>query len=660
MTTSANIPVPSSKQPQARQFALWANTYDDTPNPMLSLEQRILSLLLPDVRGRDVLDVGCGTGRWLDRMVSSSPASLTGVDPSPEMLEHAAGKLAGRARLLSGDACALPVSDASADVVLASFVASYVEDLARFTAELRRAVRSDGKVFLSDVHPETAAACGWKRGFVAGATHIELRTPATSLDKMLSCFAAAGLEVISLIEPPFGQPEANTLLSAGKLDILSATDNLPAIYILELRPAARQFCTTSANHAHDSGLAFRSARVALDEQAAIGTTLEIREGRIASLATSRRLPAPSYPRSTQSIDLTGYLLLPGLINAHDHLEFGLYPNLGRGPYANCQDWATDIHQNDSNLIAQHQTVPKDVRLWWGAIRNLLCGVTTVCHHNPLSQHLFDDDFPVRVISNFGWAHSLAIDPDFAGSFHATPPDVPFITHACEGLDDAAAREIFEFDRLGALDERSILVHGLALSPEGIALLNQRSSTLVWCPTSNCFLFGRTHTAETIAALHQVLLGSDSSLTAAGDLLDEVRFAHRDTGVPAGETYRMVSDRAALAFRLGDGQGTIRAGVAADFIAVRDRGLSPADTLASLTTQDVELVLVRGRVQLASHNVMQRLPGRLTSGLLPLAVDSTLRWIRAPLGRLFSEAQRVLGCDIKLGGKEVRHVSSAWL
>ena len=110
------------------------------------------------------------------------------------------------------------------------------------------------------------------------------------------------------------------------------------------------------------------------------------------------------------LNLDGYLLLPGLINAHDHLEFGLYPNLGRGPYANSQEWAADIHQNDSAIIAAQESVPKDVRVWWGAIRNLLCGVTTVCHHNPLHAELLKEEFPMRVIRNFGWGHSLAMDP----------------------------------------------------------------------------------------------------------------------------------------------------------------------------------------------------------------------------------------------------------
>ncbi len=93
--------------------------------------------MLGSVRGKDVLDVGCGTGRWLKQLSEAAPQSLTGVDFSPEMLDRAQRKLGRRALLAAGNATTLPVAASSADVVLASFVASYVPDLDRFASELR-------------------------------------------------------------------------------------------------------------------------------------------------------------------------------------------------------------------------------------------------------------------------------------------------------------------------------------------------------------------------------------------------------------------------------------------------------------------------------------------------------------------------------------------
>jgi ubiquinone/menaquinone biosynthesis C-methylase UbiE len=71
-------------------FDRWAEVYDEQANPLTALEERILLGLLPPLQGRDVLDVGCGTGRWLNRVAISEPRSLTGVDPSAAMLERAA------------------------------------------------------------------------------------------------------------------------------------------------------------------------------------------------------------------------------------------------------------------------------------------------------------------------------------------------------------------------------------------------------------------------------------------------------------------------------------------------------------------------------------------------------------------------------------------
>jgi hypothetical protein len=60
----------------------------------------------------------------------------------------------------------------------------------------------------------------------------------------------------------------------------------------------------------------------------------------------------------------------------------------------------------------------------------------------------------------------------------------------------------------------------------------------------------------------------------------------------------------------------------------------------------------GRVQLASPELKQRLPQGACEGLQPLSMEGTVRWIRAPLDRLFEETVPHLQGDIYLGGKQV--------
>src|SRR5258708_3980954 len=67
-------------------YALWADTWDATPSPIVALERRALLPWILGLHPRRAIDVGCGTGRWTERL------SAIGVDDSPAMLAIAAGK----------------------------------------------------------------------------------------------------------------------------------------------------------------------------------------------------------------------------------------------------------------------------------------------------------------------------------------------------------------------------------------------------------------------------------------------------------------------------------------------------------------------------------------------------------------------------------------
>src|ERR1700726_4250389 len=101
----------------AEGYRLWANTYDNECNPMLSLEQRILEPLLPSLAGLDVIDLGCGTGRWLNTLKDKKARSLLGVDFSPEMLRVAQSKLDSAANIECADCENASLQNSSADLI---------------------------------------------------------------------------------------------------------------------------------------------------------------------------------------------------------------------------------------------------------------------------------------------------------------------------------------------------------------------------------------------------------------------------------------------------------------------------------------------------------------------------------------------------------------
>jgi cytosine/adenosine deaminase-related metal-dependent hydrolase len=250
-----------------------------------------------------------------------------------------------------------------------------------------------------------------------------------------------------------------------------------------------------------------------------------------------------------------------------------------------------------------------------------------------------------------------MDPNLIHNFDHTPSNLPFVLHAAEGVDAKSAQEIFDLDRMQVLDDRTVLVHGLALNPKSVALLNRRRSALIVCPTSNQFLFHCAPSSTLIKSVNTVVLGSDSPLTCAGDLLSEISFARNHIGLDSSSLYEMVTERSSNVLRLRNGEGRLKPGSIADLIAVRDKKLTPAETLAQLTFDQVELVVLAGRVQLASAALYDRLPDSQKSGLQSLNVDGHVRWLRAPVDNLIAEARKAVGRDIRLGGKRVEHAST---
>jgi malonyl-CoA O-methyltransferase len=220
---------------------LWAGTYDSDPNPLLALEERIVTPLLPGLTGMTVLDAACGTGRWLGRLQESGAGAVLGVDLSREMLRRAAVRPFLRGRLVQADCLNLPVRTASVDLALCSFAVGYLAKLAEFGAELSRVVKGSGCLLLSDFHP-SARLRGWKRTFRHGGATIEIASFDHGLGDVRAALATAGFEQESQVEACFGDPERPIFEECGKADLLEELSRGPAIFVGRFRRAAAHPC----------------------------------------------------------------------------------------------------------------------------------------------------------------------------------------------------------------------------------------------------------------------------------------------------------------------------------------------------------------------------------------------------------------------------------
>ena len=121
--------------------------------------------------GRDLLDVGCGTGFHLPRWASSSfgtARSVVGVEPHPGLVTLARRRCRALASVSvrQGSATALPLPDASVDVVQARWAYFFGPGCEPGLRELDRVVRRGGTAFVIDNDAERSTFGGWfRRGF---------------------------------------------------------------------------------------------------------------------------------------------------------------------------------------------------------------------------------------------------------------------------------------------------------------------------------------------------------------------------------------------------------------------------------------------------------------------------------------------------------------
>jgi len=113
------------------------------------LDELELGVALPLAQGRDVLEVGCGTGLILSRLHAVA-RHAEGVDLSPGMLEKARAR---GLRVQEASATALPHADASFDLVLSFKVLAHVPDLALALREMARVCRPGGRVLAELYNP---------------------------------------------------------------------------------------------------------------------------------------------------------------------------------------------------------------------------------------------------------------------------------------------------------------------------------------------------------------------------------------------------------------------------------------------------------------------------------------------------------------------------
>jgi SAM-dependent methyltransferase len=219
-------------------YERWAPTYDHDPNPLLALEERQLKLLIPSLEGKRVLDLACGTGRWLAWLMKGGARTGVGVDLSLTMLHAAKGKSAVRRRLVQADCRVIPFANSAFDLVVCSFAVGHILELQRVAQEVGRVAAAPADVFVSDLHP-LAYEQGWRTGFRDHQGATEITAVSRSEQALVAAWLSAGFERVQSAECRLGEPEREIFARAGKAHLFKEACKTPGVLVLHFHRTAR-------------------------------------------------------------------------------------------------------------------------------------------------------------------------------------------------------------------------------------------------------------------------------------------------------------------------------------------------------------------------------------------------------------------------------------
>jgi 5-methylthioadenosine/S-adenosylhomocysteine deaminase len=329
-----------------------------------------------------------------------------------------------------------------------------------------------------------------------------------------------------------------------------------------------------------------------------------------------------------TVDGTGLLAFPGLIDCHDHLR-NLTPGLAIGEGLKLDDFLRVMWASQAAMGAEEYRIAALL----GMTQRLKTGVTTICDHcytfhaprlddasiggykdsgarwvyargvmtrpyEPVVETWDDAATKMRALTQQGLpAEKLFVAPvsirqasanDYRNSRDlADELGCGLYTHVAE---TPAEREMWQrecgagpiraLDRLGFLTDRTVLVHCIDLEPAEVELIAARRCHVIHCPTNNMKLAkGFTPVPELLAAGVNVGLGIDMMSDMFSEMRAEIGMhaVHRGDPNAVGkpDAMRMATRAGAAALGLGDLVGTIAAGRRADIVLLDGRSLLQA-------------------------------------------------------------------------------------
>ena len=392
------------------------------------------------------------------------------------------------------------------------------------------------------------------------------------------------------------------------------------------------------------------AGVATSETAAFRGRVWIGDdGRVAAVTRGRR-KGPAGSDGAREVDVGDALVLPGLVDLHNHLAYDTLPLWVQPdrdtPFAHHNTWpgartyAAGVTWPAYALIT---AAPAEL-LAYVETKAIVGGTTTIQGSPPknrprdgwLVRNLEDEKFGTGN-ADLVYASTLTAKPGLlAARANSMKAGATFVYHCAEGRRGTiVAREFEAAQRAGCLQERFVAVHATAVTEAGFAAWT-KPGAVVWSPFSNLWLYGET--TDVPAALRHgiaVCLGSDWAPSGTKHVLGELKVARlvADTNgwaLSDADLVRMVTavPGDVLARSWPCQVGRLQPGAVADVVVVdAARDAEPFRTVVAATERDVRLVVVEGVPRYGTKALMSAAGAKHTTTLTVAGEQRTLSLVR---------------------------------
>lgn len=136
-------------------YSEWAKEYDTDPNLLIRIESDNFEDFVKNVKGKSILDLGCGTGRYCVELAKKG-AEVTAVDMTENMMKIAIKKAKQKkAKIDFQIADIMKYNPAKKfDLIISMLVFDHIENLEKAVNVIDKASKSGTEVVISNVHPE--------------------------------------------------------------------------------------------------------------------------------------------------------------------------------------------------------------------------------------------------------------------------------------------------------------------------------------------------------------------------------------------------------------------------------------------------------------------------------------------------------------------------